>query len=197
MEPVCDKQNNPLTSWLASIWVTVSLLLRCRWLSNTLREKSFKAVAPNVFVFKLPTRQNERAWKKHFVSCFVLNGVCISGVITYILICNPPSPGHATQCVRQTHTCESSVSWQMWTSVKCTGWTKGWSCVSTSVWMSQARTTAPAPAATSCSLIGGAARVSDWRLQGTRAHSKGPIWRSAWVCSSREGYWWFRKMRKL
>lgn len=77
MEPVCDKQNNPLTSWLASIWVTVSLLLRCQMF----------------------TRQNERAWKKQSISSFVLNGVCTSGVITSVLNCNSASPGHAKQNV--------------------------------------------------------------------------------------------------
>lgn len=96
-------------------------------------------------------------------------------------------------CLRQTRTCISfSVSCQMSMSVKCTGWTKEGSCVSTSVWMSPARTTALAPVATSCSQTGGAVRVSDKREQRTKAHSEGP----GRVCSSREEYLWFRETRE-
>lgn len=51
--------------------------------------------------------------------------------------------------------------WQMLMSVKCTGWTKEGSCASTSAWMSQARTTAPAQVATSCFQTGATAKVRD------------------------------------
>lgn len=82
-------------------------------------------------------------------------------------------------------------------SVRCTGWTKEGSCVSMSVLMFRARTTALVPAATSCSQMGGAVRVSDKRQQRTKAHSQGPGCRSGWVFSSRGEYLWFRKTRSL
>lgn len=58
--------------------------------------------------------------------------------------------------------------------------------MSMSVSTSQARTTALAPAATSCSQMGGAVRVSDKSEQKTKALSQGRNCRSGRVCNSRE-----------
>lgn len=73
-------------------------------------------------------------------------------------------------------------------SVKCTAWTKEASSASMSVSTSLARTTAPAPMATSCSQMGEAVKVSDRRKKRTKTYSQGPgsIFRR--VCSPKEKY---------